>query len=87
MADRLEVIDALKVVIDRLDDALAQAAKADPRVKALTTLLGIGPLTALVIVAEIGDIRRWLRFGLGCWGSVMGGTGAWVGAELLVCQV
>ncbi|MEV8018053.1 IS110 family transposase [Streptomyces sp. NPDC086554] len=59
VADRLEVIDALQVVIDRLDGVLAQAAKADPRVKALCALPGIGPLTALVIVAEIGDIRRF----------------------------
>ncbi|MFE0134995.1 IS110 family transposase [Streptomyces sp. NPDC059037] len=59
VADRLEVIDALQVVIERLDTTLAQAAKADPRVKALTALPGIGPLTALVIVAEIGDIRRF----------------------------
>ncbi|WP_177240116.1 transposase [Streptomyces monashensis] len=59
VAGRLEVIDALQVVIDRLDAALAQAAKADPRVKSLTALPGIGPLTAMVIVAEIGDIRRF----------------------------
>ncbi|GGZ25896.1 hypothetical protein GCM10010365_52730 [Streptomyces poonensis] len=55
VADRLEVIDALQLVIDRLDAALAQ----DPRVKALTALPGIGPLTALVVLTEIGDIRRF----------------------------
>jgi transposase len=59
VCDRLEVIDALQVVIDRLDAALARAAKADARVKALTALPGIGPLTAMVILAEVGDIRRF----------------------------
>ncbi|MFD7164738.1 transposase [Streptomyces violascens] len=59
VADRLEVIDALQVVIDRLDAALARAAKEDPRVKALTALPGIGPLAALIILAEVGDIRRF----------------------------
>lgn len=63
VTDRLEVIDTLQQVIDRLDAELAQVAKADPRVKALTALPGIGPLTALVITAEIGDITRfsWAR--------------------------
>ncbi|MFD9906293.1 transposase [Streptomyces sp. NPDC059063] len=42
-----------------LDRKIAQVAKADPRVKALTALSGIGPLTALVILAEVGDIRRF----------------------------
>ncbi len=32
---------------------------ADPRVKVLTALLGVGEFTALVILAEIGDIRRF----------------------------
>jgi transposase len=59
VTDRLEVIDALQVVIDRLDTSLAEMTKTDPRVKALTTLPGIGPLTALTIAAEIGDIRRF----------------------------
>ena len=38
-----------------------QLAKADPRVKAVTELPGLGPLTALVIVAEVGDIARFPR--------------------------
>lgn len=37
---------------------LHQHAKADPRVKALTTLPGVGGFTALVMLAEIGDITR-----------------------------
>jgi transposase len=34
-------------------------ACGDPRVKALTQLPGVGPFTALVILAEIGDVSRF----------------------------
>ena len=57
--DCLAMIDALQVPIDRLDIEVREHAKADPRVKVLTGLPGVGELTALVIVAEIGDIDRF----------------------------
>jgi transposase len=59
VTDCLAVIDSLAPVIDRLDHELHQRAKADPRVKLLTTLPGVGDFTALVIVAEVGDITRF----------------------------
>jgi transposase len=59
VTDCLAVIDALAVLTDRLDGELHQHAKADPRVKALRTLPGVGEFTALVMVAEIGDITRF----------------------------
>jgi transposase len=59
VTDCLTVIDALAPVIERLDGELHQHAKADPRVKVLRTLPGVGEFTALVIVAEIGDISRF----------------------------
>src|SRR6201981_2229526 len=59
ITDCLAVIDALAVLIDRLDGELHARAKADPRVKALRTLPGVGEFTALVMVAEIGDISRF----------------------------
>ena len=59
ITDCLAVIDALTVLTDRLDGELHQHAKADPRVKALRTLPGVGEFTALVMVAEIGDISRF----------------------------
>src|SRR6266536_34209 len=34
-------------------------ARCDPRVKVLTQLPGVGPFTALVILAEIGDVSRF----------------------------
>jgi transposase len=57
--DDLGLIDALQDRIDRLDWEIRQRARSDPRVKVLTQLPGIGPFTALVILAEIGDISRF----------------------------
>ena len=59
ITDCLAVIDGLAPVIDRIDGELHQHAKADPRVKVLRTLPGVGEFTALVMVAEIGDISRF----------------------------
>ena len=59
VADCLAVIDGLAPAIDRIDGELRAHAKADPRVKTLTTLPGVGQFTALVMVAEIGDISRF----------------------------
>ncbi len=59
VTDCLAVIDGLAPVIDRIDGELHARAKADPRVKALRTLPGVGEFTALVMVAEIGDITRF----------------------------
>ena len=59
VADCLAVIDGLAPVIDRIDGELRLHAKADPRVKTLTTLPGVGQFTALVMLAEIGDITRF----------------------------
>jgi transposase len=59
VTDCLGFLDALAPVIERLDGELHQRAKADPRVKALRTLPGVGEFTALVMLAEIGDITRF----------------------------
>jgi Transposase IS116/IS110/IS902 family len=59
VTDCLAVIDGLAPVIDRLDGELHQHAKADPRVKVLRTLPGVGEFTALMMLAEIGDISRF----------------------------
>jgi transposase len=53
------VADCLAPVTGRIDGELRQHAKADPRVKTLTTLPGVGEFTALVMLAEIGDISRF----------------------------
>lgn len=43
------------------ETALAARAAADPIARALDTLVGIGPVLALTIRAEVGDIRRFHR--------------------------
>src|SRR5262250_277827 len=57
--DDLALIDALQQPIDRLDWEVHQRAKTEPAVKVLTPLSGVGPFTALVILAETGDITRF----------------------------
>jgi transposase len=59
VTDCLTVIDALEVTIGQLDVQVRARAKADPRVKTLTALPGVGQFTALVMLAEIGDITRF----------------------------
>jgi transposase len=59
VTDCLAVIDGLAPLTGRIDDELHQHAKADPRVKVLRTLPGVGEFTALVVLAEIGDISRF----------------------------
>jgi len=59
VTDCLAVIDGLAPVIDRIDGELHRHAKAGPRVKVLQTLPGVGEFTALVMLAEIGDITRF----------------------------
>jgi len=57
--DDLALIDAVQVPIDRLDWQVRQHARSDPRVKVLTQLPGVGPFTALVILAQTGGISRF----------------------------
>jgi transposase len=59
VTDCLAFIDALAPAISRLDAEVRQHAKADPRIKVLTALPGVGQFTALVMLAEIGDITRF----------------------------
>src|SRR5687768_17579959 len=53
------LLDALATPIARLDREIGALAKPDPRIQALMALPGIGRLTALTLVAEIGDIGRF----------------------------
>jgi transposase len=57
--DDLGLIGALQERIDRLDQEIRQRARPDPRVRVLTQLPGTGPFTALVILAEIGEVSRF----------------------------
>ncbi|MGH9401616.1 MAG: IS110 family transposase [Terriglobia bacterium] len=63
--DRWEVdgqlarLDLLEQQIRELDREIRQRVKADPVAEALKTIPGIGPFIALLLVAEIGDLRRF----------------------------
>jgi transposase len=50
------LLDALATPIGRLEREISAMAKPDPRVQALMALPGVGRLTAMTLVAEIGDI-------------------------------
>ncbi len=75
--DDLALIDALAGRVAGLDEQVHQRAKADPAVKVLTQLPGVGEFTALVILAETGDITRF--------GSARK-LAAWAGLTLIVCS-
>lgn len=57
--DCLAVIDAINEPITRLEAEIRRSPRNDPRVEALTKLYGIGAFTAMLLVAEIGDIARF----------------------------
>ena len=57
ISDALALIDALESVIGGLDAEIRGHARSDPRVNVLTQLPG--PFTAVVLLAEIGDISRF----------------------------
>jgi len=57
--DDLTLIDAVEEPVGRLDREVHQQARSDPRVTVLTRLPGVGEFTALVLLAEIGDISRF----------------------------
>ncbi|MFJ2191548.1 IS110 family transposase [Kitasatospora sp. NPDC087861] len=57
--DLLALMDGMQPAIDALDKELAAHARGDPRVAALMELPGVGTLTALAIVTEVGDITRF----------------------------
>jgi transposase len=55
----LALIDAHDAQLAPLDQELRKYAKRQPGCRALTRHYGIGPLTSVTIVAELGDARRF----------------------------
>lgn len=55
----LAVLDALRPQIEDASRTVDQCAKSTPTAKTLCTLPGVGHYTALLILAEIGDIARF----------------------------
>jgi len=59
VAVALRVIDALDVDLDLLRRELTRFARRQPGCRALLEHYGIGPVTAVAIWAELGDVRRF----------------------------
>lgn len=57
------VIDTLSEQIEALERALLSLLKPTPMYRLLNTVVGIGPVLALVIALEIGDISRFSSAG------------------------
>jgi len=55
----LGLIDDFNREIDRAKREIDALAVDDPRVEVLTQLRGIGPYTAMLLIAEIGEISRF----------------------------
>ncbi|MEA2588990.1 MAG: transposase [Actinomycetota bacterium] len=53
------LLDALAIPIARVEAEIRAAAKPDLRVEALTSIYGVGLITSMTLVAEIGDISRF----------------------------
>jgi transposase len=71
VTDCLALIDAISPLVARLERDLVARARPDPRVQALQALPGIGPITAMTLVAEIGDIARFpTARKLGAWAGL-----------------
>jgi len=56
---RLRIVDQMDAAIAEQQKALEQMARQDVRTKWLGTVPGIGPYSAMVILAEVGEIERF----------------------------
>lgn len=59
LQETMEVIDFLEIQIDKQDKLVRKLAKPNPDVYRLKTIPGFDVLTALVFVAEVGDVTRF----------------------------
>jgi transposase len=55
----LEMIDALNGRIKPVNQVIQNWAKSDPRIGLLTSMPGVGIYSAVMIIAEIGEVRRF----------------------------
>jgi transposase len=82
----LRLLDALEAEISVAEQGLARLVADDPRVRRLMTIPGVGAMTAIGLVACIGDVRRFPRpnklvnyLGLDPRVRQSGGRPAWIG--------
>ena len=57
--DQLARLDLLQGQIDELDREVVKRGKSDEVTQALDEIPGVGPFIALLLVAEIGDVKRF----------------------------
>lgn len=62
-AAALRIYHALQQEIDALEAAASKAVALDPRFEVLTTIKGVGPILALTIMLETGEIQRFAHVG------------------------
>ncbi len=55
----VDSLESIQTSIGTLTKRIDAAAQSSPRVAALTELPGIGPQTALTLIAELGDVARF----------------------------
>ena len=55
----LRVLDTPEADIRQTTDSMEREARRGPRARLLLTVPSIGPLTALLFLAEVGDIQRF----------------------------
>jgi transposase len=55
----LRLLDALAAELQAVAQQIQAAVQADPQAQLLCTMPGIGPYSALLILSEIGDVRRF----------------------------
>jgi transposase len=56
-----ELLTKAQEIEDELEKAIAKEAAKDDMCRLLETMPGVGPFTALMVRAEIGDIRRFSK--------------------------
>jgi len=57
--EHLELLDQLLQQIERAEKRIKERIEVTPEMKLLMTLPGVGPILTILIVLEIGDIRRF----------------------------
>jgi transposase len=55
----LALIDAFDREVETVTVEVDTGAKADERVEVLTQIRGVGPYTAMLVIAEVGDVSRF----------------------------
>ena len=57
----LDILDTTEKRIALLEQEICRIATTDPQAMLLMTMPGVGPITAVTVLAEIGDISRFIR--------------------------